>query len=337
MQWLFRPYHRQFQQPLQTQHGAWAVRSGVLLKLEDEERVAFGEITPLDWFGTETLTTALAFCAQWQATRVAGEVDRADSGDGLEAELAAIPDHLPACQFGFGMLLEQWFYPQPERSPESQPKHSIAYLLPTGARAIAHLSQLTPPINDSSPCFKWKIGVATWADELAWFRQVMAALPPGARVRLDANGGLSWDAACAWLAVCADYPAVEFLEQPLAPNSVREMQQLGDRYPTPIALDESVATVRQLEQCLTAGWRGVVVIKAAIAGSPQRLRQVCQRYQPDIVWSSVFETAIARDYLLSRLIPSLTPQPRTLGFGTEHWFADAASSGRSPQALWETL
>ncbi len=337
MRWLFRPYHRPFRQPLHTQHGAWAVRSGVLLKLEDEERVAFGEIVPIDWFGTETLSAALAFCTQWQAARAAGEVDQADHGDDLEAALTAIPDHLPACQFGFGMLLEQWFDPQPERSPESRPKQPIAYLLPTGARAIAHLNQLSPPIDGLSPCFKWKIGVTALADELAWFRQVMAALPPGARVRLDANGGLSWEAACTWLAVCADYPAVEFLEQPLAPNLVREMQQLDDRYPTPIALDESVATVQQLEHCLAAGWQGVVVVKAAIAGSPQRLRQVYQRYQPDIVWSSVFETAIARDYLLTRFIPSLTPQPRPLGFGTEHWFADGASAGRSPQVLWETL
>jgi hypothetical protein len=62
------------------------------------------------------------------------------------------------------------------------------------------------------------------------------------------------------------------------------MLEMNTQYSTPIALDESVATLDQLEACYQRGWRGIFVIKVAIAGSPKRLRQLCQEHEIDMVF-----------------------------------------------------
>lgn len=321
----FRRYQRQFRQPLVTAHGVWRDRHGIILRLTDAAgRVGYGEIAPLEWFGTETLEQAWAFCQG-----LAGALH--------PSALWTIPASLPACQFGFEAAALECS--QRVASGDRHPVTPLTYsaLLPTGESA---LQAWQPLWQQGTRTFKWKIGVASIQTELLGLTQLLQQLPQSAKLRLDANGGLSWNTACQWLDVCADYPQVEFLEQPLPADQFDAMLTLGDRYSTPLALDESVATLPQLEQCYRQGWRGIFVVKAAIAGSPTRLRQFCQQPQVDVVWSSVFETAIARHYIERRLLPNLIStmaQQRPLGFGTRHWFTDASLDQPDPEQLWQTL
>ena len=54
-----RAYRLPLRQPLRTAHGLWAEREGLIVRVEDESgRVGFGEIAPIEWFGTETLAEA---------------------------------------------------------------------------------------------------------------------------------------------------------------------------------------------------------------------------------------------------------------------------------------
>jgi len=299
----YRPYSRPFRQPLHTSHGLWSDRQGILLQLIDPEgRVGRGEIAPIEWFGSESLDQALAFCQQLP------EQITADT-------IFAIPDALPACQFGFESAWESL-----NGSDSTMPAHSLTYssLLPTGKAA---LSTWEPLWQQGSRTFKWKIGVAPVEEELQSFVLLKQALPPTAQLRLDANAGLNWQEACTWLET-ADQVGIEFLEQPLPVSQFDPMLKLSDRFQTPIALDESVATLTQMQQCYQQGWRGIFVVKAAIAGSPRHLRQFCQTHQPDIVWSSVLETAIARHFIENRLIATLPQPSRAVGFGIDHWFKD---------------
>lgn len=325
----FRSYRRAFQPPLLTGHGFWRDRQGIILKLTDSlGRIGFGEIVPIAWFSSESLESALQFCAGCPNPITA-------------ADIFAIPDHLPACQFGFESAWECLTIPVFPQAVD--PPHSL--LLPTGLAALRSPQLLSSGDRTSAPAitltFKWKIGVAPIQDELNAFRQLLQRLPDGANLRLDANGSLTWDDAQQWLAVCRDCPQVEFLEQPLAPDQLAydqfdKLLQLSSQYPTPIALDESVATLTQLETAYRRGWRSIFVIKAAIAGSPTRLRQFCHQPGVDVVWSSVFETAIAQTFIKTRLIPSVPQSTRAIGFGINHWFTDNLHQLDS-EALWQQL
>lgn len=301
------PYQYPFQRPLHTSYGVWQVRSGAIVQLTTETgQAGWGEIAPIPWFGSETLEQALDFC------RGLPEFITAET-------VFSISNELPACQFGFESAL-QALNPIPF-NPEAL---LYSRLLPAGRTAL----QVWPSLwQQGYRTFKWKIGVAAIAEELALFEQLLHALPPSATLRLDANAGLTLDEADCWLQHCdcvksleSSLPNLEYLEQPLPPAQLQTMLELGRRYTTPIALDESVATLHQLQRCHQQGWSGIVVIKPAIAGSPARLRQFCQTHSIDAVFSTAFETAIGRHAGLS-LAAELGNPDRSVGYdGTVYQF-----------------
>ncbi|MBD1863615.1 MULTISPECIES: o-succinylbenzoate synthase [Trichocoleus] len=320
-QFEFRAYQRPFRQPLKTSQGLWNVRTGILLRLTDETgQVGFGEIAPLAWFGSETFEQTLVFCRQLPSEITAEHI-------------SAIPSTLPACQFG---LESAWLalnlnnVAAKIRNPKSEIPYSA--LLPTGPDAVEAWRSLW---QQGFYTFKWKVGVAAVQEELEILQTLCQSLPPQARLRLDANAGLTLETAIAYLQAC-DQLGIEFLEQPLPVNQFQNMLALSQQYSTPLALDESVATLAQLKTCYAQGWRGIFVIKPAIAGFPSQLRQFCQTHQIDAVFSSVFETAIGRDIGLS-LAAELTSSDRAAGFGVTHWFSDSWDQLSDFEQLWNSL
>jgi len=314
----FRPYSRSFKRPLQTHHGLWNIRRGIVIRLVNSTgQIGWGEIAPVDFFGTESIEQALEFCRSLPS-EIAAET------------IAQVPAHLPACQFGFGAAQEMVAaigQGTQGKNVKSEPFMPLIYshLLPTGAAAL-QAWQL--PWQQGTQTFKWKIGVAPIDVELAQFEQLIAALPPEVRLRLDANGGLSVTETIRWLQCCdallsRSLTSVEFLEQPLPPHQFTEMLRLKQQFETPIALDESVCSFSQLETYYQHGWRGIFVVKAAIAGFPHQLRQFCQQYPIDIVWSSVFETTVAQYFIQHYLIPAVPASARAVGFGVNQWFTDS--------------
>lgn len=293
----FHPYQRPFRQPLMTHHGTWKTREGIIVHLRDEKgRNGWGEIAPIPWFGSETLPDAIKLCQQWGKTI-------------SNAEIAQIPDSFPACQFAFETAAMSLGMTQPP------PPLPVAALLPTGSAA---LNAWPEAWQQGKRTFKWKIGVDAVEREIKLFEQLLAALPPTAKLRLDANGGLTPETAQTWLNCLETIKQIEFIEQPLPPAEFDTMVQLQGQYTTPLALDESVTTIAQLQDCYHKGWRGIFVVKIAIAGFPHRLRQFCQHHDLTLVFSSVFETEIARNAAF-HLAAELACPHYALGFGTENW------------------
>jgi O-succinylbenzoate synthase len=295
----FRPYQRPFRQPLLTSHGDWRVREGVIVGLQDGlGRKGWGEIAPLPWFGSEDLETVLAFCQG-----LGGEISAQD--------IEKIPMSLPACQFGFETALADLL----SSGNVNESEFAYSYLLPAGKEA---LEAWWEGWSQGGRTFKWKIGVLAGEVEREIFTQLLRQLPAAAKFRLDANGGLSEAEAREWLQVTNGTQQVEFFEQPLPPGKLEMMLQLSQDYETPLALDESVATLSQLKQCYQDGWRGIFVVKGAIAGSPKQLRSFCRQHDLDLVFSSVFETEIGRKAVL-QLARELSSPHRAVGFGVQSW------------------
>jgi len=307
-QFEFRTYQRKFKRPLQTSHGIWEIRLGIILKLTDENgQFGWGEIAPLSWFGSESFEQALDFCNSLPAN-ISSET------------IFSISAELPACQFGFESALSN------EDNEEENNRYSG--LLPAGETALSAVQMLW---KQGYRTFKWKIGVAAIEEELNVFQQLIKAMDDlgdreKALLRLDANGGLNYSQAETWLKTCdnvLEIPnfsvKIEFLEQPLPVTQFEEMLELSAAYATPIALDESVANLDRIQECYDQGWRGIFVIKPAICGSPSQLRKFCQTHNIDAVFSSVFETQIGRQAALN-LATELFPNSRALGFGIDCWF-----------------
>lgn len=299
MKFKFALYQRPFQQPLRTSHGLWQIREGIIVSLDSQGKIARGEIAPIPWFGSETIAQALEFCQS-----LAEQITPAD--------IAKIPERLPACQFGLGSALLAL------TATDNLIKSELdsCYLLPAGDRALTAWEKIYRQHQNRT--FKWKIGVETIATEIDILQQLVAVLPDQTQLRLDANGGLSYVQAQQLLTVTDQLPQIEFVEQPLSPQSLPEMIELSQKYQTLLALDESVASFRKLRSIHQQGWQGVYVIKAGIMGFPQPLLEYCQRHALDVVFSSVLETDVGRNCAL-QLAQQLN-HPRAVGFGIDGLF-----------------
>ncbi|NJL11022.1 MAG: hypothetical protein HC908_15020, partial [Calothrix sp. SM1_7_51] len=104
----YRPYKRKFVRPLQTSHGTWETREGIIIRLTDEDsNSSWGEIAPIPWFGSENIKQADDFCHQL-------------SGKITQELIFSIPDKLPACQFGFESALGLGSREEFENTPKLQ-------------------------------------------------------------------------------------------------------------------------------------------------------------------------------------------------------------------------
>jgi len=321
-QFSFRYFSQKFTNPIITNHGVWEIRESIIIRLIDEKNhITWGEISPISWFGSETIEQALDFCRQLPQT-ITTEI------------IFTIPDKLPACQFAFESSTHEGGFCLYSRDFQSPNLTNLTYsgLLSAGKSALNQWSKLW---EQGYKTFKWKIGVNEINQELEIFDLLISSLPTSAKLRLDANGGLTYQQAKLWLKKCDQFsPKIEFIEQPLSIDKFTEMQELSRLYLTPIALDESIANFHQLESCFQQGWRGIFVIKPGIFGSPSQLREFCKQHQIDMVFSSVFETEIGRQASL-QLAAELSTNNRAVGFGINHFFEQQETNWL--ENLWKTF
>ncbi len=214
----FKSYQRPFRRPLHTSHGIWRVREGIIIEITDSlNQIGKGEIAPIPWFGSETLEEALQFCQQL--------------GNLVTKEnIKNIPDRLPACQFAFESALtnslEHNFLDESKYSSLSH-----AYLLPAGESVLTAWQTKTSQNNlNAQITFKWKIGVDSLKEEIRIAQKLLELLPPHAKLRLDANGGLDIRQAKHWLELAEQTNKIEFIEQPLPPQQFTEMLALSQDY-----------------------------------------------------------------------------------------------------------
>jgi O-succinylbenzoate synthase len=322
-QFSFRYLSQKFTNPIITNHGVWEIRESVIIRLINEENhVTWGEISPISWFGSETIEQALDFCRQLPKT-ITKEI------------IFTIPDHLPACQFAFESSNDAGgfrLYSRDFQWPDANLDLTYSGLLSAGKLALNQWNSLW---EKGYKTFKWKIAVDDINKELEIFDLLISSLPNSAKLRLDANGGLTYQQAELWLNQCDQFlTKIEFIEQPLPADKFREMWELSNLYSTPIALDESIANLQQLESCFQRGWGGIFVIKPGIFGSPSRLKEFCKKHQIDIVFSSVFETEIGRQAAL-QLAAELSTNNRAVGFGINHFFKEQEANWL--EDLWKTF
>jgi O-succinylbenzoate synthase len=350
----FRRYALPFRAPVRTAHGPWSVREGVLVRLEDPAtgRVGWGEAAPVPGFGPETAA--------------ADAVALGTLGNVIEpGTCEQVPADLPCLQNALATALGE---AAPGEGRLELPRYlPVASLLPAGKTAL----DLVPGRAEVGfRTFKWKVGVGDPNEELGLLDDLCALLPEGAKLRLDANG--AWDRRTAerWLERCAERP-VEFVEQVAfaganADERARSREQdlmlgLAADYPTPLALDESLAGDGDLERWIGAGWQGIFVLKPALHGDLARALARLEKAGAAVVFSSALETAVgARAGLRAAFAwqgknaAGAAPprqKPRALGFGVWPLFGDARFEGPvaapllyrediehlHPEAAWNAL
>lgn len=307
----YLPYQRCFRQPLQTHHGLWRERMGILVRLQDPAgRVGYGEIAPLAWFGSESLPQALRWC-------------REHIGAFDPSQIEEIPLEMTATRFGVSCAWQDLHQDLEQlQNLDHRPRWQLCKLLGSPAAA---LKALADPLDWGDwGAVKLKIGLADSDLEQSQVGEVLTRLPDRIPVRLDANGGLEARGLQQWLDRL-DPDRIEYLEQPI----MNWHQMIGLEGRIPLALDESVAGLRSLLACYRAGWRGWVILKPAISGSWTEWQQ-CEAIGPlDCVVSGAFETLVGTYHAL-RLGRILGLDQQAAGFGLADWLTQDGGNPADP-------
>lgn len=300
-----KPYRLPLPTPLRTAHGQWNLREGLIVRLEDDAgRAGYGEVAPIPWFGTETLEEAGVICRELE-------------GVVTEEALAAVPQRFGCVRFALAAA-RRGDSPVPllgRRLP-------VAALLPPGR---AGLNAVPVKLEAGFLVFKWKVGVGEVNDELAMLDDLLAMLPTYTRLRLDANGAWSRRLAARWCERCVERP-VEFIEQPVPPADEDALRGLAKDYPVTIALDESTVHLDDVRRWHADGWKGVFVVKPALAGPLDELRRAVEELSLDIVLSSAIETVVGQHAVLREALQGGLTK-RALGFGMGEIFGQRVFEG----------
>ncbi len=303
------PYQLPFRVPLRTAHGMWAERKGWWIRREsDDGEVLWGEVAPIPGFGGLGADGIESVLGQ-RGTQL------------TPTDIESILERGGEPAFGVGATFWDW-RAAIEGGPDYLP---VAGLLPSGESVFPALDRR---LDMGFRTLKWKVGVGDARDEMAMLDDVMAKLPAGSRLRLDANE--AWDRRTAkrWLSACAERPMIDYIEQPVERGAVDLLLGLAGDFPVTLALDESVCGRKDFERWLNLGWEGVFVIKPALWGQPCDLVGTLLSSEADVVISSALETAVGARVMLAVAF-ALGAGGRALGTGVWPLFQQSGMEGPS--------
>lgn len=300
----YKAYRRPFSRDWSTSRQVWSKREGILIRLEDKDgRPGYGEVAPIEAFGSESFVSALAVCSSLPESIEPSELLERLFGYpamrfAVEAALAMIEFHKSA-----------W--------PAVDKPWPVCGLF----RDVQDEAELERLLEYGFQCLKAKVGVGDSLSEMRAIDRIMQKSDGKISLRLDANGAFTLRDTMKWLDFLADQPNIEYVEQPMAKGEEATMMRLAEDYPTPLALDESVCSLDDLKRWRDEQWPGIYVLKPLLSGAREELIDELQQGEIDVVYSSSLETMIgfANGLDIAIRCPS---QQRALGYDTAKLFSD---------------
>ncbi len=327
LQLRWRPFRLELEQPLLTAAGRLGEKRGWLLRLEAAGRIGWGEAAPLAPDPDRLPSALRSIAAAIEALGATAE--RVE----LERRLPALPGPLA---FAIGAALAECDGLVGPAAGGWQPAPAGAVLLPAGEAAVAALERAlaaAPPAGALPFTLKWKVAAAADALERRVLEGLLERLPPGSRLRLDANGGWDRSTARAWGQRLAGEPRLAWLEQPLPPADRHGLEALAaGPPPLPVALDESL----RADPALRRHWQGWQVRRPALEGDPRPLLARLRRGVPRLMLSTAFETGIARRWLHQlAALQACGPTPAAPGLAPG-WLAEGPLLDPDPETVWQS-
>jgi o-succinylbenzoate synthase len=296
-----RCFRLRLRTPLATGMGAVEFREGVLLSLRSAEgRVGYGEATPLEAFGTESLAAArssLGACApllegadlvepeellEWISRRQPPTATARAAIDVALHDLAARDA---------GVSVARWLAAKEGRSARESLEVN-ALLAARSPRDLADEAQRA--VARGFRTLKLKVGAGSAADDVERVGAVRRAVGPGLRIRADANGAWSPEQARRRLEALAPLD-LEFVEQPVAAEDVAGLARVRRDASVPVAADESAAGEAKLRRVLEAEAADVVMLKPAAIGGIACARaaaQLARSARVEVVPTSFLDGAV---------------------------------------------
>lgn len=181
-----------------------------------------------------------------------------------------VPEEFPSIRFALEMAVldavsggEKRFFANEFRDKFSPiPINGLIWM---GDRQFM-LDQIEQKLSEGFDCIKMKIGAIDFEEELDLLSQIRSRFSPEQIIlRVDANGAFHPDEAIGKLQKLAELK-IHSIEQPIPAGRWKEMAELCQRTPLPIALDEELIGIREKQALLDHIKPQHIILKPTLLG-----------------------------------------------------------------------
>jgi O-succinylbenzoate synthase len=176
--------------------------------------------------------------------------------------------------------------------------------------ALNDKEELEKVVNSFPGVTTFKVKVGTNTDEDIARINVLRALRPNAKFRIDANGLLSVEQAVSLLRLLGD---IEYIEQPCA--TIDELRELKKRIEVKVVGDEVLRKAKDPFALDLSGAVDYLMLKVQPLGGIKRAHQLAEHHNLPVVVSSALESAVGINYGLT-LAASFKEMNFECGLGT---------------------
>ncbi len=294
--------------PWRTAYGEDAAIESVLCRMSSGSVSAWGEASPLaaPCYSPEWAGGIFATCERWLAPALLN-VDVA-SGDELQRRLA----HFKGSPFAKAVLDTAWWALHSRL--QNQPLHQLLGAtrdhVAVGAdfgvtdRLEDLVEQVGTALDQGFSRVKLKYRPG-W--DLPMVRAVREAFP-AATLHIDCNSGYTLDDLAMFQTL--DELELAMFEQPLAHDDVLDHAALQSRVKTPVCLDESISSIRQVERAIALNSCRYVNIKPGRVGgltNAIRIHNLCQEAGIPCWVGGMLESAVGVSHCIAlAMLPNFT-------------------------------
>ncbi|TVR17636.1 MAG: hypothetical protein EA391_04275 [Balneolaceae bacterium] len=290
-------YSLPFTIPFKTGKSVFKNREGVIVRyIHDTEVVT--EASPLPGFSTETLDDVRTFFTSYSDS-LSTFFDSNYTFDEISPFLRTLPE-LPSARFALSMMALMILT---KRNKCSIDQILGIQTIPESVlvNTIVGIGSVEEVLSYVEHAFKQgfgtiKLKVPDSPAELASILKNVSEKFPQLTFRLDANQSWPLNKAEENIAYFKGLP-VEYIEEPAAISSPEELRQIISNSPLPIALDESITNLTNLEFALKNFPDTVIIIKPTLFGNFIHLAETISRYRSSfeqIVVTTALEAAVGR-------------------------------------------
>ncbi|WP_295387457.1 enolase C-terminal domain-like protein [uncultured Thiodictyon sp.] len=314
------PYRLPLTRPWSSARGVFRERCGWLAIAEANGMRGYGDCAPLPEAGTEQPDAAGRRLTQYRTALLGARLD-----ESLAALTRGPRGPTPAADFALdcalcdlasrlaGTSLRRWLAATAlDRVPVNG---ALGRLMETTTTDLSRAALAGLRV------VKIKLGMATPEQELGRLGELAHTLPPGLRLRLDANG--AWDPGTATRIITAlrTLP-IESLEEPLREPDWPVLQGLQALAPFALALDESLPALADTLNPARLPVRRVILKPAALGGLRRTLTLArrCQAAQIEVVITSLVESTAGLWPTAQLAAAVASPLPQ--GLATADWLLE---------------
>ncbi len=180
------------------------------------------------------------------------------------------------------------------------------------------LKQFEQKINQGFRCIKLKVGALDFDEEMEILSHIRRRFTvDDIELRLDANGAFSVEEADEKLKQLSDYD-IHSIEQPIRAGQLEHMSRLCDSPPIPIALDEELIGISDMETILADIRPQYIILKPSLLGginNSVRCIELAKKY--NIGWwaTSALESNVGLNYIAQWISTMNVSLPQGLGTG----------------------